>query len=120
MTHTRLSLLSCAIVFYYYYHKLVLWYLDQVPSVPNLTEPFEEIIEIDTSRIPKYTVTHPDDEWEIIDFPYLIRQDPIIGVPIPFPMGGATIVISCSGHLKSDINHQDPLLYHPMASRETP
>ncbi len=59
LTYTRLSLLSCTVVFYYYYHKLLSWYLDQVPPVPKLTEPFEEIIEIPRHDIHPYPIIEP-------------------------------------------------------------
>lgn len=99
LTYTRLSLLSCAVVFYYYYHKLLSWYLDQVPLVPKLTELFEEIIELDTSQ---YMVIHPsEDDEEIIEIPRhpIIEPNGMVmgGMPfpigMPFPMGAATIVI---------------------------
>lgn len=49
ITYTYLSLLASSLVFYHCYHRLVLWYLDQVPKVPELVTPFEQIEEIPRS-----------------------------------------------------------------------
>lgn len=83
VTRNCLSLLSCSLVFYYYYQKLLLWYLDQIPAVPKLTEPFEEIIELDTANMTRIPHTDPIGLSLPQRIPHAHPITQLIGMPIP-------------------------------------
>ncbi len=81
---TRLTLLCYFLLFYWYYDKLLHWYLDQIPQVPPITEPFEKMIEITTPG------AHSSDE-ELIELP---REQILLPMsPLPMMMGETIIIV---------------------------